>query len=240
LTHLSILDELLESLTADAPVQEVRIGAHWVAVCSRNCGLASTLGETINVDPASLRGTSARELAERARSKTAEASLGMAAINSLLDVDESRCVEMNARDLLIERGRGKKVALVGHFPFVPELQEAVGQLWVLELQPRPGDLPAAEAQRIIPQADVLAISGTAILNHTLDALLSYHRPGALVVVLGPTTPLSPVLFGHGVDVISGARVVAPEVALPQVSAGKSFREMPGVRLLTMLRPDATA
>ena len=98
-----------------------------------------------------------------------------------------------------------------------------------------GDLPAAEAERIIPQADVVAISGTTFLNHTIDALLSYRWPGALVVVLGPTTPLSPVLFAHGVDVISGARVVAPEVALPYVSEGKSFREMPGVRLLTMRR-----
>jgi len=103
-----------------------------------------------------------------------------------------------------------------------------------------GDLPAAEAERIIPQADVVAISGTTFLNHTIDALLSYRRPGALVVVLGPTTPLSPVLFAHGVDVISGARVVAPEVALRYVSEGKSFREMPGVRLLTMRRPDKTA
>jgi uncharacterized protein (DUF4213/DUF364 family) len=231
-----IIDDLLATLTTDAPVQEVRVGPYWVAVCSRHCGLASTLGEAVNIDPASLRGRSARELAELARSETpAEASLGMAAVNSLLDVDESRCVELNARDLLNERGRGRKVALVGHFPFVPELREAVGQLWVLELQLRPGDLPAAEAQRIIPQADVVAISGTTLLNHTLDTLLSYRRPSALVVVLGPTTPLSPVLFAHGVDVISGARVVAPETALSYVSAGKSFREMRGVRLLTMKR-----
>ncbi len=83
------------------------------------------------------------------------------------------------------------------------------------------------------------VSGTAFLNHTIDALLSYRRPGALVVVLGPTTPLSPVLFAHGVDVVSGARVVAPEIALPYVSEGKSFREMPGVRLLTMQHPDKT-
>jgi hypothetical protein len=238
---MAILDDLLAALTTDAPVREVRVGPYWVAVCSRYCGLASTLGQAAGIDAAALTGKSARDLAELARSHTLpEASLGMAAVNSLLEVDESRYVDLNARDLLIERGRGKRVALVGHVPFVPALREAVGHLWVLELHPRPGDLPAAAAERIIPQADVVAISGTAFLNHTIDALLSYRRPGALVVVLGPTTPLSPVLFAHGIDVISGARVVAPAVALPYVSEGKSFREMPGVRLLTMQRPDKTA
>jgi hypothetical protein len=235
-----IIDDLLAALTTDAPVREIRAGAHWVAVCSRHCGLASTLGQAAGIDAAGLTGRSARDLAEMARSHTLlEASLGMAAVNSLLDVDENRCVDLNARDLLIERGRGKRVALVGHFPFVPALREAAGQLWVLELLPRPGDLPAAEAERVIPQADVVAISGTTFLNHTIDTLLGYRRPGALVVVLGPTTPLSPVLFAHGVDVMSGARVVAPEVALPHVSEGKSFSGMPGVRLLTMQRPDWT-
>jgi uncharacterized protein (DUF4213/DUF364 family) len=235
-----ILDDLLAALTTDAPVREIRVGAHWVAVCSRHCGLASTLGQAGGSDAAGFAGRSARELAELARSDTLpEASLGMAAVNSLLEVDESLSVDLNARDLLIERGRGKRVALVGHFPFVPKLREAAGQLWVLELLPRPGDLPASEAERVIPQADVVAISGTTFLNHTIDTLLSYRRPGALVVVLGPTTPLSPVLFAHGVDVISGARVVAPEVALPHVSEGKSFSGMPGVRLLTMQRPDGT-
>jgi len=34
--------------------------------------------------------------------------------------------------------------------------------------------------------------------------------------------------------------LAPEAALRYVSEGKSFREMPGVRLLTMQRPDTTA
>ncbi len=237
---MKILDDVLDTLKEDAPVREIRVGAHWVAVCSRHCGLASTLGQAGGDDDAGFSGKSARELAELARSPTLpQASLGMAAVNSLLEVDESLSVDLNARDLLIERGRGRRVALVGHFPFVPKLREAAGQLWVLELLPRPGDLPAAEAERVIPQADVVAISGTTFLNHTIDTLLGHRRPGALVVVLGPTTPLSPVLFAHGVDVISGARVVAPEVALPHVSEGKSFSGMPGVRLLTMQRPDRT-
>jgi uncharacterized protein (DUF4213/DUF364 family) len=159
----------------------------------------------------------------------------MAAINSLLDVDEARCLELNAGDLLIERGRGKKVALVGHFPFVPALRAGAGRLWVLELRPHPGDVIATEAAAILPQADIVAITGSAFINHTIEDLLGLCRPKSVVMVLGPTTPLSPVLFDHGVHVISGTRVVDPELALRCLSEGATFRQMKGVRLLTMER-----
>ena len=34
-----------------------------------------------------------------------------------------------------------------------------------------GDLPEAEEENLIPQADVVGITGTAFTNHTLDYLL---------------------------------------------------------------------
>jgi uncharacterized protein (DUF4213/DUF364 family) len=240
---MKILDDLIASLGADAPAREVRVGRFWTTVCSRACGLASTVGPnghehgaTFVQEAGGLAGRSALELARLAYSESLlEAGIGMAAINSLLDVDETRCVELNAGDLLIERGQGKKVALAGHFPFVPALREAAVRLWVLELRPHPGDVGAEEAEAIVPQADIVAITGSAFINHTLEGLLSLCRPDSFVVVLGPTTPLSPVLFDNGVDVISGTRVVDPELALRCVSEGATFRQMRGVRLLTMER-----
>jgi uncharacterized protein (DUF4213/DUF364 family) len=209
--------------------------------------LASTVGPnahehgaTFVRDVGTLTGRSARELAKLAYSDSPlEAGIGMAGINSLLDVDEARCRELNAGDLLIERGRGKKVALAGHFPFVPALREAAGRLWVLELRPQPGDVDAEEAEAVIPQADIVAITGSAFINHTVEHLLSLCRPESFVVVLGPTTPLSPILFDYGADVISGTRVVDPELALRCVSEGATFRQMSGIRLLTMERQERT-
>ncbi|GAG37637.1 unnamed protein product, partial [marine sediment metagenome] len=49
------------------------------------------------------------------------------------------------------------------------------------------------------------------------------------------TPLSPALFDYGVDVISGTRVVDPGLALRCLSEGATFRQIRGVRLLTMER-----
>jgi uncharacterized protein (DUF4213/DUF364 family) len=240
---VKILDDVIATLKEDALAREVRVGRFWTAVLSRGFGLASTVGPEVHEHGAvfvgeagGLAGRSALELTGLARSQsTLEAGIGLAAINSLLDVDETHCVELNAADLLIDRGRGKNVALVGHFPFVPALREAAGRLWVLELRPHPGDVGAEEAAAIVPQADIVAITGSAFINHTIEDLLGLCRPESFVMVLGPTTPLSPVLFNYEVDVISGTRVVDPELALRCVSEGSTFRQIRGVRLLTMER-----
>jgi uncharacterized protein (DUF4213/DUF364 family) len=240
---LRILDDLIASLKEDAPAREVRIGRFWTVVWSRGCGLASTTGpgehqhgSRFVENAGSLAGRSALELARLAYSDSSlEAGIGMAAINSLLDVDETRCVELNAGDLLIERGRGKEVALIGHFPFVPALREAAAHLWVLELRPQSGDAGAEEAGVIVPQAEVVAITGSAFINRSLEGLLDLCRPDAFIVVLGPTTPLSPILFDYRAEVISGTRVVDPELALRSAGEGATFRQIQGIRLLTMAR-----
>ena len=240
---MKILEDVVASLKEDAPIREVRVGAFWTAVWSRACGLASTVipqqhehGSIFVQDPGGLADRSALELARLAYSdSTLEAGIGLAAVNSLLEVDEARCVDLNAGGFLIERGRGKRVALVGHFPFVPDLRQAAGELSVIELQPQPGDLTAEEGEALIPQADIVAITGSAFINHTIDRVLGFCRPESAVMVLGPTTPLSPVLFDYGVDIISGTRVIEPERTLRCVSEGSTFRQMQGVRLLTMQR-----
>jgi hypothetical protein len=55
-----------------------------------------------------------------------------AAVNSLLDVDEEIAVEINAGDGLTRHGQGKSIALVGHFPFIPDLRQSARNLWVIE------------------------------------------------------------------------------------------------------------
>jgi hypothetical protein len=128
------------------------------------------------------------------------------------------------------------VALVGHFPFVPKVREKAKALWVIEKNPKEGDLPESEGDQRIRQADVVAITGAALVNHTLDRMLQLCNPRAFVILLGPTVPLSPVLFEYGVDALSGTRVADPELALLCVSQGANFRQIPGARRLTMRKP----
>jgi uncharacterized protein (DUF4213/DUF364 family) len=243
---VSIIDTLLKSLRADAPVRQVLVGAFWTAVVLEGdpprCGLASTLRAETHDEgppvrqPGRLRQHSGRELAEWLRSpRILEASIGMAAFNALLEVDELSCVDLNAEEVIVERGTGRRVAVVGHFPFVERVRQAAQTCWVLELRPRPGDLAASQAAEVLPQADVVALTGTSLLNHTFDDLVALCRPEAFVVLLGASAPLSPVLLEHGVDAVSGTRVVDVPAVLRAVGEGATFRQIPGKRLLTMMR-----
>ena len=178
----------------------------------------------------------AKSLARLATSQSAhEAAIGMATINSLIDIRESDCVELNAGDLIAEKGRGKRVAIVGHFPFTSKLRESVRALWVIEKTPREGDFTEAEAEKYIPQADLVGITGTAFTNHTIDRLLELCSPHAYVVVLGDTAPLSPVLFDYGVNAVSGTEVVDPDLAMRCISEGATYRQIKGIRKLTTVK-----
>ena len=240
---MRIIDDLLSTLNYEAPIKEIRQGPFQPAVQTRYCGLASTLHDSgphhkrKPVEEAGLlMEKNARDLAGMAQSESLyEAAIGMATINSLLEVNDEECLELNASKLIAEKGKAKNVAIVGHFPFVSQLREVVKKLWVIEKNPREGDHKEDEAKDLIPLADVVGITGTAFTNHTIEQLLALCSPKAYVVLLGDTAPLSRLLFDYGIDAISGTRVINPELALRCVSEGATYRQIKGIRKLTMMK-----
>jgi len=245
--QVRIIHDLLTGLSLDTKVKDITQGPFQTAVLTKNCGLASTphwnnhpQGDIAVKEAGELTNKTAPELANMALSLNPfEAAIGMATINSLIDVEERRCIEMNAATLLVERGKGKKVALVGHFPFVQKLSEAAKRLWVIEKHPQEGDIAESEAESLIPQAEVVGITGSAFINHTIEHLLALCSPKAYILVLGGTTPLSPVLFDYGVDAISGTKVTDANMVLKCVSQGATFRQLKGIKLLIMMREKGT-
>jgi len=240
---MKIIDDLISSLDLDANVQDIRQGVFHTAVVTRQCGLAATLPrDALQQTPPLVRnpglflekGTS--ELVRLAHSNLIlEAAIGMATINSLLNIDSEQCLDLNAGVLLAERGEGRRMAIVGHFPFVSKLSSIAEKLWVIEKNPREGDFTEGDAEELIPRADVVGITGTALTNHTLDHLLRLVRPNAFVVLIGDTAPLSPILFNYGVNAVCGTRVIDPEKAMRCISQGANFRQIKGTRRLTLMK-----
>lgn len=246
---METIERLLASLRKDVPVRQVLVGAFWTAVVldtdPPTCGLASTLrAEETGPWPPVVRAgrlleRTGLELARMLRSeRILEASVAMAAVNALLEVDEAKLSEVNAADVILERAVGRRVAIIGHFPFIDRVREVAADCWVLERDPAPGDLPASRAGELLPLADVVALTGTSLLNHTFDDLVKLCQPDAFVLLLGPSTPLSPVLFETGVHALSGTRVDDPELVLRSISQGATFRQIKragGLRLLTWIQ-----
>jgi uncharacterized protein (DUF4213/DUF364 family) len=237
---MAIIEELIASLDQDSLVRSVTVGAHWTAVCSRTCGLASTLidhhihGHEMVRHAGQLHQKSACELAEYALSDNhLEASIGVAAINSLINVEKENAVEINAFNVLAEEGRGRNVALVGHFPFIPKLRPLVGQLWVIEQSPVKDEYPPEASADLIPKAAVVALTGSSLINHTMEGLLNFCHPDATVIVLGPSTPLSTVLFRYGATILSGSCVIDEDSAIRTVEQGATFQQVEGVKLVSL-------
>jgi uncharacterized protein len=245
INNMKITDDLLAAAhlaSHDYPVQEVFIGLYWTAVYSHQVGLAATQADASCCFAEDIQGAghlhemSAFALAEYLRSqRPLEACVGMAALNSLLPLDNQDSIELNARDLIMKRGQGKNVALIGHFAFTEELRKEAMRLWVLELSPTPGDLPADQAPELLPQADVIGITASTLLNQTFDDLASLFPPHALVVMLGPSTPLCRILFDYGVDVLAGARVSEPEHIFHLISQSSPLHRPTGLQRLTLVR-----
>ena len=240
---MQILDDLIASLNFSTTVRDIRQGIFHTGVLTRHCGLAATLPrdvlcqeDSLVRQPGFLLRKTPRELARLCYSpKLLEAAIGMATINSLLTVDENRCCELNAAELIIQKGRDKRVAIVGHFPFISRVKHAAKETWIIEKNPQGNDASESEAGCLIPKADVVAITGSAFTNHTIEHLLRLCEPKAYVITLGDTAPLSTVLFEYGLDAISGTIVTDSKLALHCVSQGANFRQIQGVKRLTLYR-----
>ncbi|GAB4479359.1 MAG: DUF364 domain-containing protein [Anaerolineales bacterium] len=246
---MQLFDLLLEDLPAGT-LRSVDVGLFWTAVTVESelgvrCGLAATHHhpDHEHTQPAvthagELERWQVKDLAQLVKSQSpTEVAIGLATINALLPEPEQK-VTLAAEEYIARQGKQTRVALIGHFPFVDWLRQRVAQLWVLELAPRPGDYAAEQAATIIPQADVLAITSSTLINGTFAEVFALRRSDAKVMLLGPSTPLSPRLFALGIQVLSGSIVRDVEGVRRCVRQGGSFRQVKrcGVELVTMEAP----
>lgn len=215
-----IYDHLIAQIPENLIVEDCLVGQQWTLVRSLASGLAMTMGNSgcqqCDTMAGGITGMQVRRLAEEVKSwNFFYAALGMAAINSVFNtpqrveditgrsIDDQQ--EGDAFDCFGGLMRGKKVAVVGHFPGISELA-GICNLSILERNPQPGDFPDTACEDLLPRQDVVFITGVTMINKTLPRLLELSTE-AFVVLVGPSTPLAPFLFDYGVDVLSGTVVV---------------------------------
>lgn len=164
-----------------------------------------------------------------------EPATGLAVANALLGLDPEPAAPIDGVDWLLERAEGRDVAVVGRFPFVDRrLRPVARRVWVFERAPEGDELAESEAAAILPDADVVVITGGALVNGTLDGFVALVNPGAARLLLGPSTPLTSALFALGFHALSGVRVTDAGAVAAAVAGGLSFRRMTGLERVTLL------
>ena len=225
-----IIDEL-----PDHEVTDITCGPHVVAVKSRKTGLATwACGKhpvVENERPNPQLPCSGKELASWIEDRNPmKASLGLAALNALLpDITPENLIDINAGDLIMELGKGKTVAVIGHFPFVEKMKGKFNDLMVFEKSPAQGDISSHLMPEKLPLADIIAITATTIANKTLDDIISNSRKDAVKLIIGPSTPMCMELLKAGFDYVAGSVVEDEELVKKGILAGLSFKKIKGVR-----------
>ena len=214
---------------------QVNAGAHLTSVQSRYCGIASTLcdrhgHDKIVEEAGKLESLPMNVLINFLNSNILlKASIGLAALNSLIDPPENYSTG-NAFELIYSKAAGKNLGIIGHFHFVNRFKDAVKNCWVFEKSPHEDDLPADKINEYLPKCDVVVITGQTIINNTLSDILSFSKK-AFKILLGPSSPLSPVLFDYGIDVVAGTKILNEKKVNRFIRQGANFRQLKGVELV---------
>jgi uncharacterized protein (DUF4213/DUF364 family) len=234
---MKLTDALLESVSGShSPIRRCMVGLHWICVESRFAGMAHTLrcreGAELE-DAGNIEGRDVFEIAGRLRSwETLDAGLGLAALCSLIEPAGER---VNVVDYILSVAPGKTVTCVGRFPFYSDILKTAARSYLLEMNPGKDELPSFAAEEVIPQSDLVVLTGTSLINKTLERLLELSRKG-ISVVLGPSTPMSDVLFDFGADVLAGVRIVDPARLFASVTQGvKLYHKIAGIESVTRFR-----
>lgn len=213
-----IYDELIDAIPAEITVTAANIGLQWCRVTSSEGGIGMAYSIPERSRPAQYQqptmvGARLVEIARLAKSwNLAEAGIGVAAINAYLS-EPKRAAENGFQrsggedwqhifNLYAERVADARVAVIGHFPFGPEPLGKSAELFVLERHTFPGDFPDPACEYLLPGCDFVFISSSSFVNKTAPRLLELAS-GAHTVMVGPSTPLSPRLFDHGADMLTG-------------------------------------
>ncbi|MDN6667906.1 MAG: DUF364 domain-containing protein [Brevibacterium sp.] len=220
-----IYDELIEGVSPEPTVAAASVGLRWSRILSSEGGLGMglTFGEQSRpplFEAPSFVGAPLREVAALVKSwNFAEAALGLAALNAWYSQPETAAKngfvssDVNLWQQVFhpysEAVAGKKVSVIGHFPFAPEPLAQAAELRMLERNTKPGDYPDPAAEYLLPDSDFVFISSSAFVNKTMPRLLELSH-NATTVLVGPSTPLSPTLFKHGADVLTGFVAKDPE------------------------------
>jgi uncharacterized protein (DUF4213/DUF364 family) len=238
----NLYDRLIDLVPRQARTADLAAGRHWLMVKSDQGGIGLAQRAVPAPLPDSLP-DSLRELAGWLKSwDFSRAALGMAAVNAAVNTPEqveaalaASAGSADAFDFFRKEARGRKAAVIGHFPYLDGLREQ-SEVYVLERNPLAGDLPDPAAEYILPDMDYVFLTSTSIINKTLPRLLELAQ-GAKIVLVGPTTPLTPLLFEYGAAALAGLAVSDSQdlaEAIKKDSCQQIFRS--AARKVNLLRP----
>jgi len=166
-----------------------------------------------------------------------KSAIGVATLNALtqwiIESDEKGGYQVikdkDGFDLL-EIQPHETVSLIGAFgPYIRRLKTMGNPFFVIERNPQTLRVdkmkyfkPESEMSSALEESDVVIITGTAIVNHSIDKILSFITNGKRTAIVGPTASMIPdAFFKRGLEVVAGVRIIEPDLMMKILKQGGS-------------------
>lgn len=228
-SFFSLYEAIAHGVKDGLTVESTFFGDRWASVKAGDYYGVAMSTPVESVEPMfkeGLEGLSLSMAAEAVKSwNLKEASLGLAACNAYYNtlerIDSLNCAEPYENYCTAGLDmQGKTVGLVGHLHMTPQVRAQVGQIYTLERVPQEGDYPDSACDFILPQCEVVIITGNAITNKTLPHLLELCKD-AVTIITGPSVPMCPELLEFGIDRLAGMAIMDKEGMNARVRGGLS-------------------
>jgi uncharacterized protein len=255
-TSWELYDWLLGHVTATttattprSPLQRVQLGLQWTVAESNSVGLCFSPVDVPRTLPwpGTLVGKPVREVCEWLYSfDPAEASVAVAALNSLVNTQDNACAtraeslanlagpaHLRVFSHFAKQLRGANVVVVGRYP---GLERAFADLHYtcIERRANPDTLPDLASEYVLPEADYVFLTASAIANKSLPRLLELSQE-ACVVLMGPSLPWLADWADFGVDDLAGVVVNDTTLAWQVAAEGGGTRLFEGAVDYRLLR-----
>ena len=239
---IEYLERDLRGEISKIKIADVRIGVVYTGVLlsTGHGGVAYTPVYEFTTCPISKRaggisGASASDVIQMVfSSNLIEVAVGVASANALSQIAFEKHPEkyvISNIDVLELIGRGDKVSMVGYFgPLIPKVLERTNEVFIFEKRRVSDDrvrvVSLSSMPEILRSSDVILISGSTLVNKTLNRILRFAGRAREVVLLGPTASMIPhPLFRKGITAVMGVKIRDPSVMMRIVSEAGGTRQM---------------
>lgn len=249
-----IYEELIDGIPEDITVTDYCSGSAWSYVENSlgQIGTAMTVNgrNRSDMNPENLMGKKLKDVATLVKSwDFIDATLGMAAINSWynspdkieqlngfadLNLKDGSWEERTKKEAFVisqEEIRGKKVACIGHFPYLEKQIGNICDLSILERDPSFMDYPDMACEYILKEQSYVFMTGVTFTNKTLPRLLQICEGGPKVILVGPSAPCAPLLSKYGVEAVMGFTVTDPDIFKERIKRGGQRDLFKGGRMI---------
>jgi uncharacterized protein len=223
-----MLKKLLYKSDNSAVITDIHLSLNWVIVKARDyamstlflnmpgldapCGMNTFMGGII--------GKKAINIAEEflMSRESLKVAVGMATLKSILPgihVYEAG----NAIDIYREDVKTCPTCFIGHFEQAEKWRLEGDPVNIIELFPRPGDIHWNDSHDVLARAEIVFMTGLTLVNNTFDEVIRRTPMAKKRIIMGPTVPMSLVLFDFGVDHIGVTIIKDPASTITYCNRG---------------------